>query len=87
MVQDSLSRKLPQYMIRFSEDLRDQLKEYANKNHRSLNGEIVQRLEQSLLIDVQETKDVVAMLSVIFRGDNPHLDKLIDQLCVAVNEK
>lgn len=48
MVQDSPSRKQDQYIVRFPDGMRDTLKEAAAENGRSLNAEIVQRLEASI---------------------------------------
>lgn len=48
MAQDTPSRKLDQYIVRFPDGMRDRLKEEAADNNRSLNSEIVDRLEQSL---------------------------------------
>lgn len=48
MVQDSASRKLDQYIVRFPDGMRNLLKAEAAKNKRSLNAEIVARLEDSL---------------------------------------
>lgn len=48
MTQDSPSRKLDQYIVRFPDGMRDRLKELAAHNNRSLNAEIVARLERSL---------------------------------------
>lgn len=47
MVQDTPSRKLDQYIVRFPDGMRDQLKQAAARNNRSLNAEIVERLEKS----------------------------------------
>lgn len=47
MAQDTPSRKLDQYIVRFPDGLRDQIKEAADANKRSMNAEIVARLEQS----------------------------------------
>ena len=49
MVQDSASRKLDQYIVRFPDGMRDRLKDEAAKNKRSLNAEIIARLEDSFL--------------------------------------
>lgn len=40
-----------QYSLRLSPELHDKLKSAAIKNNRSLNKEIVARLEQSLILD------------------------------------
>lgn len=45
MAQDTPSRKLDQYIVRFPDGMRDLLKAEAAKNNRSLNAEIVDRLE------------------------------------------
>lgn len=46
MAQDSKSRKLDQYIVRFPDGMRDRLKDEAENNNRSLNAEIVARLER-----------------------------------------
>ncbi|WP_425909044.1 Arc family DNA-binding protein [Nitrobacter sp. TKz-YC02] len=48
MVQDTPSRKLDQYIVRFPDGMRDRLKDAAAANKRSLNAEIIARLEASL---------------------------------------
>jgi predicted nuclease with TOPRIM domain len=45
MVQESKSRKLDQYIVRFPDGMRDRLKDQAAENNRSLNAEIIARLE------------------------------------------
>lgn len=40
-----------QYSLRLPKELKDKLTNAANKNHHSLNREILVRLEQSLLVD------------------------------------
>ncbi len=45
MAQKSKSRKLDQYIVRFPEGMRDALKAEAEQNGRSLNAEIIARLE------------------------------------------
>ncbi len=42
------SDKQDQYMIRFPDGMRDRLKDEAAKNGRSLNAEIIARLERTL---------------------------------------
>ncbi|MUZ63473.1 Arc family DNA-binding protein [Agrobacterium vitis] len=66
MVQDSHSRKLDQYIIRFPDGMRDRLKQEAAENNRSLNAEIIHRLEQSFatLPDLDED-DLQAILRQI----------------------
>ncbi|MGV8831703.1 MAG: Arc family DNA-binding protein [Devosia sp.] len=47
MPQETPSRKLDQYIVRFPDGMRDRLKTAAASANRSLNAEIVDRLEQS----------------------------------------
>jgi plasmid stability protein len=46
------SQQLDQYMLRFPDGMRDELKKLAAENGRSLNAEIIQRLERTLTADV-----------------------------------
>lgn len=46
MVQDTLSRKLDQYIVRFPDGMRDELKIAAKANGRSLNAEIIHLIER-----------------------------------------
>lgn len=48
MAQDTPSRKLDQYIVRFPDGMRDELKRVAGENGRSLNAEIIHRLDVSL---------------------------------------
>jgi hypothetical protein len=41
------AKKIPPLQVRVPTDLKAWLKEQAQKNHRSLNGELVYRLERS----------------------------------------
>lgn len=46
MAQDTPSRKLDQYIVRFPDGLRDRIKAAAEENKRSMNAEIVATLEE-----------------------------------------
>lgn len=46
MVQDTPSRKLDQYIVRFPDGMRDELKAAAKANGRSLNAEIIHLVER-----------------------------------------
>jgi plasmid stability protein len=48
MPQDSPSRHLDQYLVRFPEGMRDQIKAHAAANGRSMNSEIVSLLNMAL---------------------------------------
>lgn len=56
------SQELDQYMLRFPDGMRDELKKLAAKNGRSLNAEIIQRLERTITSDelVHEVPDQVS---------------------------
>jgi len=65
MAQDTPSRKLAQYIIRFPNGMRDRLKQAAADNNRSMNAELVDRLEKSFAADERA------------RGSNAYLSDLI----------
>jgi len=44
----------PQYKLRMPHELRDQLKEASKANHRSMNAEIVARLQESFIVPYAE---------------------------------
>ncbi len=46
------------YPLRMPDEMRDQLKEYAHNNRRSLNAEIVARLERSLMEEPLLEEDI-----------------------------
>lgn len=48
MAQDTPSRDLEKIIIRLPDGMRDRLKDEATKNNRSLNAEVVARLEHSM---------------------------------------
>lgn len=47
MAQDTPSRHLDQFLVRFPEGMRDRIAEAAKSNQRSMNAEIVDRLKKS----------------------------------------
>lgn len=52
--QDTPSRRLDQYIARFPDGMRDRLKTEAVRNNRSLNAEIIARLEASFGVTVED---------------------------------
>ena len=86
MAKDTPSRKLDQYIVRFPDGMRDQLKEAAKENNRSLNAEIIARLE-----DYNDSQSNSNRLDEIMETLNKHdvkLDKLADmlgKLCEVIN--
>ncbi|QDJ92687.1 Arc family DNA-binding protein [Acinetobacter haemolyticus] len=54
-----------QYNLRWSEELRDKIAEEAKKNTRSMNQEIIARLEQSFDEKAIMEEEVVALTSQV----------------------
>ena len=52
------SEMLDQYMVRFPEGMRDRLKDAAATNKRSMNAEILARLETSFALDPESVDSV-----------------------------
>lgn len=73
------SDKLDQYIVRFPDGMRDRLKDEAAKNNRSLNAEIVARLDASFekgeSIPREQVADIVQeAIEVIARYAQRHSD-------------
>ena len=49
MTSKAPSKSLPQFVVRFPDGMRERIKESAEQSGRSMNAEIVYRLEQSFL--------------------------------------
>ena len=73
MAQDSPSRKLDQYIVRFPDGMRDRLKLEASINKRSLNAEIVARLSESLNSDVPPSFATDEIRRARARGEEPSI--------------
>ena len=54
-----------QYNLRWSEELRDRIAEEAKKNTRSMNQEIIARLEQSFTDKNIAEEEIVALTSQV----------------------
>ncbi|RUV75949.1 MAG: Arc family DNA-binding protein [Mesorhizobium sp.] len=68
MAQQSKSRKLDQYIVRFPDGMRDRLKELAEEHNRSLNAEIIDHIHKGLeherLLSVIDSRErEIALLS------------------------
>lgn len=59
----STGRESDKFMLRFPEGMRDRLKDEAAKSGRSMNAEIVQRLELALTEDLWERERFVNLLN------------------------
>lgn len=60
------SRTADKFVVRMPDGLREQIQEVAGDNHRSMNGEIIHRLERSLAVDqeLEHQKNLVRLLSL-----------------------
>lgn len=60
------SRTADKFVVRMPDGLREQIQDVAENNHRSMNGEIIHRLERSLAIDqeLEHQKNLVRLLSL-----------------------
>lgn len=63
----SEAKQKPPYPLRMPDGMKSALQEAANKRQRSLNAEIVDRLEMSLLMEGHRSADV---------SENPASDKM-----------
>ncbi|MCJ8167987.1 Arc family DNA-binding protein [Atopomonas sediminilitoris] len=52
------SRTADKFVLRLPQGMRDRIAEVARQRHRSMNSEIINRLEQSLSIDAPESDDL-----------------------------
>lgn len=51
-----MSRDYPQYKLRMSPELKDAINDLAEKNKRSMNAEIIARLEESIKLEAHPHK-------------------------------
>lgn len=62
MAQDAPSRHLDQFMVRFPDGIRDRLQDEAKAHNRSMNAEIVWRIERSFEAGVASLDGQIAAL-------------------------
>ncbi|MGR2824236.1 Arc family DNA-binding protein [Acinetobacter sp. 1124_18A] len=55
----SENQKEPQYKLRWNEDLRNKVMNSAKANNRSINQEIIVRLEESFQEDIEKYEDAL----------------------------
>lgn len=82
MAQDTPSRKLDQYIVRFPDGMRDQLKQAAKENNRSLNAEIIARLEA--YNDSQSNSNSLDELRETLNKHGEKLD-MLGRMCEVIN--
>ncbi|RBO91025.1 Arc family DNA-binding protein [Pseudochrobactrum asaccharolyticum] len=56
MTQDTPSRSLDKVIVRLPDGMRDRIREAAEKNNRSMNAEIVSRLDNSFIQEFWDAK-------------------------------
>ncbi|MBL1433532.1 MAG: DNA-binding protein [Gammaproteobacteria bacterium] len=52
------SELAPKFVLRFPQGMREEIREIATNNHRSMTAEIIARLEKSMLVDGLPTGSV-----------------------------
>lgn len=77
-------RDYPQYKLRMSPELKEQITQRAEKNNRSINAEIVLRLEQSLAQDNSE--NIIAFDKAWLDKNKIESDKLAEALIYVINK-
>ncbi len=73
------SDKQDQYMIRFPDGMRDRIKEAAEDVGRSMNQEIVARLESSFDLSMSD-KERLAFFEEMYEQNNRERNELIDTI-------
>ena len=73
------SQQLDQYIVRFPDGMRDQLKKAAKENNRSLNAEIIHLIERGQAstnnqITPRDLFAASAFIALILGGYKPHKD-------------
>lgn len=84
MVQDTPSRKLDQYIVRFPDGMRDQLKKAAKENNRSLNAEIIARLESYQSLKAEQVILPERLKRKIERGASINQRSLADEVILTL---
>ncbi|WP_227541486.1 MULTISPECIES: Arc family DNA-binding protein [Acinetobacter] len=71
----SENQRDPQYKLRWSEDLRQKIAQSAKEHNRSMNAEIVARLEQSFnKVNTHETE--MYLMNVMVKEQQKQIDQL-----------
>ena len=79
MAKDTPSRKLDQYIVRFPDGMRDELKAAAKANGRSLNAEIIHLIQQGQIATTDQItpRDLFiasSFTALVIGGYKPHKD-------------
>lgn len=73
---------MPDFKVRLPQSLKDQIEEAAAKNNRSMNGEILARLEASFAENAEVASDARSKLAAqrLMRGPGDPLEKRMAEL-------
>lgn len=80
----SSGHKTIQYQLRMTEEMREKIKQSAEKNNRSMNADIILRLEQSLAQD--DSENIIAFDKAWLDENKIESDKLADALIYVINK-
>jgi len=74
------SRIADKFVVRLPDGMREQVAEVARKNHRSMNSEIIDRLEQSLINPQFEPAQADATTTEELKSELTRAYRIIDRL-------
>lgn len=86
MPQDTPSRKLDQYIVRFPEGMRDVLKYAAAENKRSMNAEIIERLDRSIMEDDARERAAASRVARVTMPADMSEDDFVNMVRAATDE-
>lgn len=84
-----MSREDPQFRIRLPVELKEKIEEAAKENNRSLNAEIVFRLDSSFLDELPEDELISAKdaLAIVSRAKDELSNIIFKRTFAVINEK
>lgn len=74
------SRTADKFVVRLPDGMRQRVAEVARQNHRSMNSEIIERLEHSLLSNAQDDNGLVTSAQDNLKSELIRAYKIIDRL-------
>ncbi|MBM7328708.1 Arc family DNA-binding protein [Agrobacterium sp. S2] len=86
MTQETASRSLDKIIVRLPDGMRDRLKEAADQNNRSVNAEVVARLEHSFSGIEEELSQAVLKTTVNAKAQKDALHEVIGMLSGIIME-
>lgn len=82
-----MSREFPQYKLRMSHELKDTIDNLAVKNNRSMNAEIVARLERSITQEDDKSSIRIEFDAAWFEGTGLSKEEFGTFVRMAVQDK